>query len=176
MLSRNEHKKEAGVKKGAKKKTTSDSHDADPATRKQGERERKNEALRVALASAFLAPSASDPISGAAPVFDEYGKGSPSDRLQFGYAPAVSAEAIAFHSTISADAWISARRKNYWKAIIKQKPLERSNCEPLTSVLKLKKHWQNTKQFEAEVGGGNDTWRDKADDVLEELVSRQRVA
>lgn len=49
----------------------------------------------------------------AASTIDEYGKGHPSDRLVFGYSPAVTAEAVAFHSQFSPQQWRKARKDNF---------------------------------------------------------------
>ncbi|EAN80083.1 uncharacterized protein TEOVI_000110300 [Trypanosoma equiperdum] len=143
------------------------------SAKQQQQQNRKNEELRAALAGAFSTEVSS---SNAGPAFDGYGKGSPTDRLQFGYAPAVAAEAVAYHSTISTDAWIEARRTRYRTAIVEQKKLRRPNCEPITSILKLQGHWRSTELFEREVHGSHAVAQDKVDDILDTFVSRQRVA
>ncbi|KAH9600437.1 hypothetical protein LSM04_000838 [Trypanosoma melophagium] len=138
----------------------------------------KNEALRAALANAFSSShSAGGDVDASALAVDEYGKGSPTDRLQFGYAPAIAAEAVAFHTAISTKKWIDDRRRQGGITIVKKQKLTRPNCEPMTSLLKLKQHWRNTKQFLAEVrDSGSNVPQDAADDLLEMLVSQQRVA
>ncbi|KAF8275974.1 hypothetical protein TcYC6_0014330 [Trypanosoma cruzi] len=145
-----------------------------PAQRQQRPSSNKKEALQKALVTAFSAPHV-NAHSDATVDVDEYGKGSPTDRLQFGYAPAIAAEAIAFHSVISAKKWIAERRKQTCIAIVKKQKLPRPNCEPMTSLLKLKEHWREKAQFVAELRGGG-VGQDSADELLELFVSQQRVA
>ncbi|KAF8283119.1 hypothetical protein TcBrA4_0077160 [Trypanosoma cruzi] len=145
-----------------------------PAQRQQRPSSNKKEALQKALVSAFSAPHV-NAHSDATVDVDEYGKGSPTDRLQFGYAPAIAAEAIAFHSAIPAKKWIAERRKQTCIAIVKKQKLPRPNCEPMTSLLKLKEHWREKAQFVAELRGGG-VGQDPADELLELFVSQQRVA
>ncbi|RNF12968.1 uncharacterized protein Tco025E_06384 [Trypanosoma conorhini] len=134
----------------------------------------KREALQKALAAALAAPPAGAHFAPGTEV-DDYGKGSPTDRLQFGYAPANAAEAVAFHSSIPAKKWVAQRRKQGRLAIVMKQKLPRPNCEPMTSLLKLKQHWRSTAEFVAEVRGGR-VAQDSADELLELLVSQQRVA
>ncbi|RNF16857.1 hypothetical protein TcG_05974 [Trypanosoma cruzi] len=145
-----------------------------PAQRQQRPSSNKKEALQKALVSAFSAPHV-NAHSDATVDVDEYGKGSPTDRLQFGYAPAIAAEAIAIHSAIPAKKWIAERRKQTCIAIVKKQKLPRPNCEPMTSLLKLKEHWREKAQFVAELRGGG-VGQDPADELLELFVSQQRVA
>ncbi|EKF38331.1 hypothetical protein MOQ_001465 [Trypanosoma cruzi marinkellei] len=145
-----------------------------PAQRQQQLSSKRKEALQKALVSAFSAPHA-NAHSDATVDVDEYGKGSPTDRLQFGYAPSNAAEAIAFHSAIPAKKWIAERRKQACIAIVKKQKLPRPNCEPMTSLLKLKEHWREKAQFVAELRGGG-VGQESADELLEMFVSQQRVA
>ncbi|KEG14787.1 hypothetical protein DQ04_00311230 [Trypanosoma grayi] len=147
-------------------------HQQQQSSPQQQQQSKKSEALRAALATAFSAPTTRVDDASAA---DEYGKGSPTDRLQFGYAPAIAAEAVAFHTAIPAKKWVADRRSQGRITFVKKQKLTRPNCEPMTSLLKLKEHWRSTAQFVAEVRGG-DVGQDTADDLLEMLVSRQRVA
>ncbi|ORC86980.1 uncharacterized protein TM35_000241300 [Trypanosoma theileri] len=178
------HKQRSDVKKGKpsakshpKWQKSQDQQQQHQEQQKQ-QQSSKNEALRAALANAFSSSHSSGGDADASAVeVDEYGKGCPTDRLQFGYAPAIAAEAVAFHNTISAKKWIDDRRRQGRITIVKKQKLTRPNCEPMTSLLKLKQHWRNTKQFLAEVrGSGSNVAQDAADDLLEMLVSQQRVA
>lgn len=77
-------------------------------------------------------------------LLDAYGHGHPFDRLQFGYSPAVTPEAVAFHSRIDAKEWVALRSEMYRRCILKRQKLTRANCEPLTSMFKVKDHWKKT--------------------------------
>nr|CCC95703.1 unnamed protein product [Trypanosoma congolense IL3000] len=156
--------------KGSKKASANDSSLS--SKEEQHQQRTRNEVLRAALASAFSTKPSSDGNAGPP---DVYGKGSPTDRLQFGYAPSVTAEAVAYHSTIPTEVWIAARRKNYRTAIIKQKKLPRTNCEPITSIIKLRQHWRNMDLFEKEVHCVYGAARAGADDILENFAARQRT-
>ncbi|CCW68560.1 unnamed protein product [Phytomonas sp. Hart1] len=105
---------------------------------------------------------------------DIYGKGSPTDRLQFGYAPAIAEEAIAFHSRYTARKWIEARRDLGRLAFVKKQKLPKTNCEPITSLLKLKNYWNRLEEFNTSLRGGHFNAQE-ADNLLEILASRQRV-
>jgi hypothetical protein len=72
---------------------------------------------------------------------DSYGQGQPTDRLQFGYSPAVAAEAVAFHSLTSSQRWRTERAANYRLTILKLQKLPTKNFEPVESFFKLRKHW-----------------------------------
>ena len=80
--------------------------------------------------------------------FDTYGKGDATDRLQFGYSPAVPEEAVAFHALFPAAAWKQERQQRYRKYIAKGQPLPRhkSLLEPLESVFKVTSHWELSQQ------------------------------
>ncbi|EPY23691.1 hypothetical protein STCU_07549 [Strigomonas culicis] len=142
---------------------------------KESPREQKREgALRQALANAFgedgkrAARRESNEI-------DVYGKGAPTDRLQFGYSPSVLDEALEYHAQYAAADWVDARRRHYKTAILQQEPLVPLNCEPFASVLKLKKHWEGLSQFNADVGAGQ-VDMDHVDSVLDLLAAKQRTA
>eukprot|EP00796_Vickermania_ingenoplastis_P004608 gene4608-3322_t len=81
---------------------------------------------------------------------DEYGKGLPTDRLQFGYAPAIAEEAVAFHRRISAADWVEARRRVGHRVFAKHQKSTRLHCEPITSVLKLRHHWNQQSLLQAD--------------------------
>lgn len=105
---------------------------------------------------------------------DEYGRGCPTDRLQFGYSPAVADEAVTFHSCISAANWVAQRKKNGRHVFVKKQRLAVPNNEPFSSVLKLQRHWNKVETFQTEVRGS----RLKADDLdqlLDMLASKQRI-
>ncbi|RNE99027.1 hypothetical protein TraAM80_08416 [Trypanosoma rangeli] len=169
-------RKEKKTKKAVTSDTKRNPSSASPALQQpqQQPKDTKRESLQKALAAALSAPAAGI-HSGPGAEVDDYGKGSPTDRLQFGYAPSNAAEAVAFHSSIPAAKWIAQRRKQARHAIFKKQKLSRPNCEPMTSLLKLKQHWRNTAQFVAEVRGGS-VGQDSAEELLELFVSQQRVA
>ena len=79
---------------------------------------------------------------------DTYGKGEAFDRLQFGYSPAVAAEAVAFHSMTSTSKWIKRRKENYKAAILKKQKLSALHFEPITSMFALKEHWRQVAEFQ----------------------------
>lgn len=140
-------------------------NDAAPKTKKEA-------ALQRALAATIGRTSGG--LSSALSEPDAYGKGSPTDRLQFGYSPAITEEAVAFHSRTTAASWAQQRRANYHAAIVKRQRLPRANCEPMLSVLKLKNHWGKVSQFRSGLRGDHITNED-ADELLEMLAAKQRV-
>lgn len=135
-------------------------------------RSRKAAAFEQALAGAFRQQEQRGPAS--REEVDAYGKGNPEDRLQFGYAPALAEEAIAFHSRISAHEWVSKRRESSRIAIKKGQKLAKPNCEPFASMLKLKNHWSNVSQFNVD-RRGECVSAEEADSLLDMLAARQRV-
>lgn len=142
---------------------------------KDSPRELKKEgALRQALANAF-GEDGKRALRKEANELDVYGKGLPTDRLQFGYAPAVLEEALDYHAQYTAADWVADRRRNYRAAIVQRQKLEPLNCEPFASVLKLKKHWESLSQFNADVNGGQ-VDMDQVDNVLDLLAAQQRTA
>lgn len=90
-------------------------------------------------------------------TFDEYGRGAPTDRLIFGYAPSVTAEAVAFHSRFTNKQWKLERRLRYKNRCLRPRQLflqEQAaiangttkkegvlNFEPDTSAIKLRLYW-----------------------------------
>ena len=116
---------------------------------------------RPAQSSSKVASETSATLAAAEPLLDSYGQGCPTDRLQFGYAPAVSAEAVAFYACMSKQQWLQAR-KGWWTWFVKapQGQLTQSggpgrdapNCEPITSQFKLQHHWKQAAQ--GKPGGG----------------------
>ena len=98
-------------------------------------------------------PSTAAAADDAVTLLDEFGKGNPFDRLQFGYSPAIAAEATAFHAPFVAKDWISQRKKFYTMCIVKKQKLHKANCEPLVTMFKLKRHWQSLSKFDAGLKG-----------------------
>lgn len=135
----------------------------------------REEVLREALAKALANPSAS--TSTALEEVDAYGKGAPTDRLQFGYSPAVAAEAVAFHSRFTAETWRAARQRNGRHTFVKKQKLSPLNCEPVTSILKLQRHWKKTNAFKSDVSGSSGSLLKAADldHLLDMLASKQRI-
>lgn len=88
---------------------------------------------------------------------DEYGRGAPTDRLIFGYAPSVTAEAVAFHSRFTNKQWKLERRLRYKNRCLRPRQVflqEQAsilngttkkdgvlNFEPDTSAIKLRLYW-----------------------------------
>ncbi|AYU80461.1 hypothetical protein conserved [Leishmania donovani] len=135
-------------------------------------------ALREALAKAL---SHGGVEGGAASTsensVDTYGNGSPTDRLQFGYSPSVAAEAVAFHTRFTKDAWVTARKRNGRLVFVKKQKLGVTNCEPITSILKLQSHWKQMNAFQSDVQGGA-VRKLKAEDLdmlVDMLASKQRI-
>ncbi|KPI86564.1 hypothetical protein ABL78_4387 [Leptomonas seymouri] len=138
----------------------------------------REEALREALAKALTNPNATvgATSSSALSEVDSYGNGSPTDRLQFGYSPAVAAEAVAFHSRFAARDWLAARKRNARLVFAKKQKLSCLNCEPVTSILKLQRHWKKTNAFQSEVRGGKSRLKaEDLDQLLDMLASKQRI-
>ncbi|KAK7195042.1 hypothetical protein NESM_000427000 [Novymonas esmeraldas] len=140
----------------------------------------REHALRGALVKA-LSHSSSAGESGAASAsansVDAYGTGSPTDRLQFGYSPAVAAEAVAFHARFTAEAWVAARKSAGRIAFVKKQKLEVPHCEPITSILKLQSHWKQLNLFQSGIHGstGSKLKADDLDRLVEMLASKQRI-
>ncbi|KPA85090.1 hypothetical protein ABB37_01496 [Leptomonas pyrrhocoris] len=135
-------------------------------------------ALREALAKALTNPNASAGAtsSSALSEVDTYGNGSPTDRLQFGYSPAVAAEAAAFHSRFAAADWIAARKRNGHLVFAKKQKLSPLNCEPVTSILKLQRHWKKINAFQSDVHSGKSKLKAAdLDQLLDMLASKQRI-
>lgn len=135
----------------------------------------RDEALREALAKALnhdgTAAAASDS------TVDVYGNGSPTDRLQFGYSPAVAAEAVAFHARFTTAAWLADRKRNGRNVFAKKQKLALPNCEPVTSILKLQSHWRQINAFQSDVrgGAGGKLKAEDLDKLVDMLASKQRV-
>ena len=112
---------------------------------------------------------------------DDYGRGAPTDRLTFGYAPSVAAEAVAFHSRFNAKKWKIERRLRYksrclrTRAVFLQEQASLANgtlkqtgvvnFEPDTSAIKLRLYWIEKAEEERKLlsGGGVTTAMDKED-------------
>lgn len=144
---------------------------ARPSPKEEGTHKKnpqKEEVLAQALAQAFTHGSSRQ--EGEA---DTYGNGAPTDRLQFGYSPAVAEEAVAFHSQFTAEEWVR-RRREACRAVFVEKKERRLSCEPITSQLKLKQHWRNLSQFNADIHR-DDVSVDRATQMLDTLASRQRT-
>ncbi|EPY42428.1 hypothetical protein AGDE_01495 [Angomonas deanei] len=127
--------------------------------------------MRRALSSAF---GEANNKRGKHAAVDEYGMGSPTDRLQFGYSPAVTEEAVVYHGQFTAEEWIAARRENGRKVFVKKGKLEKTNLEPFTSVLKLKNYWNTLSQFTHDAREDH-VGVNAADDLLEMLAAKQRT-
>lgn len=123
------------------------------------------------ITAAFGNSASNEASYGKNPV-DFCGKGHPFDRLQFGYSPSDNDEARAYHSQFTAQQWVKARSANYKTAIVKRQKLPKLNCEPLTTMFKLKRYWAslNTNENNA---GGNIFDGAFAEDLLEQLASKQ---
>lgn len=149
------------------------------------------EKLQQALAhSATAAPGASKVVrqhmlaSGVDPNvtddIDAYGHGCPTDRLQFGYAPSVVEEAVLFHSAMGAKQWIAERKRNGKVAFVSKQKLRNPNCEPLTTVLKLKRYWSQIQAFgetlRNDPAGGAGMSTEAAEAFLETLAKQQGLA
>lgn len=108
---------------------------------------------------------------------DEYGKGLPTDRLQFGYAPSVTEEAVCFHSQIPASVWIADRRRLAKNIYGKRQrgSADCDHCERLTSVLKLRDYWKTQSETQGVLHRQGKTDLKSLDDLLEVLASKQRV-
>lgn len=136
----------------------------------------KRSALAAAIDGAVSSSSSSIALC------DTYGRGSPTDRLQFGYSPAHAEEAVAFHRSTSAAHWIATRRRLGNICFIKKQKLHQLNCEPLTTMLALRKYWAQRQAYQTGVRKGVDEdgngWLqgDRADAFLEELAARQAFA
>jgi hypothetical protein len=136
----------------------------------------REEALREALAKALTNPNANIAVSSTLGDVDAYGNGAPTDRLQFGYSPAVTAEAVAFHSRFATDDWLAARKRNGHLAFVKKQKLSTLNCEPITSILKLQRHWKKINAFQSDVRGGKSKLKaTDLDQLLDMLASKQRI-
>lgn len=136
----------------------------------------RDEVLREALAKALTNPNAGAGTSSSLGEVDSYGKGSPTDRLQFGYSPAIAAEAAAFHARFTTEGWVAARKLNGRLAFVKKQKLSPLNCEPVTSILKLQRHWKKINVFQSDVRGGNTKLKAAdLDQLLDMLASKQRI-
>ncbi|KAG5500622.1 hypothetical protein JKF63_03718 [Porcisia hertigi] len=136
-------------------------------------------ALREALAKAIgHSGGEGGAASNSERTVDTYGNGSPTDRLQFGYSPSITAEAVAFHARFTKDAWVAARRRNGRVVFVKKQRLELTNCEPVTSILKLQSHWKQTNAFQSDARGGvgGTLKAEDLDKLVDMLASKQRIA
>lgn len=143
----------------------------------------KNAQLHQALQAALSASSGKKNATldsldgfGISGIVDEYGQGAASDRLQFGYAPAIYEEAVAFHSLISAKEWIANRKRNGQIAFVKKQKLHKPNCEPIVTMLKLKRYWSELNELGSKLREGTTGMSiDAADAFLEALSAQQGV-
>lgn len=109
---------------------------------------------------------------------DEYGKGAPTDRLQFGYAPAIAEEAMCFHTRIPASKWVQDRVR-IGKLVFKnhqKNPVP--HFEPISSALKLRDHWKKQSVLQANYRGGGTRGAldaEKYEGLLELFASNQRL-
>lgn len=108
---------------------------------------------------------------------DEYGHGSPTDRLQFGYSPSIADEAVSFHQRISPSEWVAERRRLGKLVFSKHQKLPSPNCEPFSSCIKLRDYWK--KQSKLHPGGNavNNSAADtnRLEQLLEMFASKQRM-
>mmetsp|Transcript_8935 Transcript_8935/g.10070 ORF Transcript_8935/g.10070 Transcript_8935/m.10070 type:complete len:273 (+) Transcript_8935:49-867(+) len=111
---------------------------------------------------------------------DSYGHGCPTDRLQFGYAPSVVEEAVLFHSAVGAKQWIADRKRNGRVAFVTKQKLRNPNCEPLTTILKLKRYWSHVQAFgeslRSDPAGGAGMTTEAAEAFLDILAKQQGLA
>jgi hypothetical protein len=105
---------------------------------------------------------------------DVYGKGDPTDRLQFGYSPASIDEAIAYHGLFPTGQWVDERRRRYAIAITKRKAMHCPTLEPIESVFKLKTHWDSAASYQKQAATHATTLADGAEDFLA-LLSHQNA-
>lgn len=113
-----------------------------------------SKAQRQAETREAAAAAAAAEVAAAAPAAeDDYGKGEPFDRLQFGYAPSIAIEAVTFHAATSAKKWLKQRRAAYAAACLRREPLAVPHFEPLLSMLKLRQHWKEAAAFQASFAG-----------------------
>jgi len=95
---------------------------------------------RDALAQSEQPPQEDGVVAG-----DQYGLGHPFDRLQFGYSPAVTAEAVAFYQQFPLNEWLRKRRENFTRAIIKKQKLK--HLESLESFLSENASFRSSSRF-----------------------------
>lgn len=111
---------------------------------------------------------------------DEYGKGSPTDRLQFGYAPTIAEEAVCFHARVPASEWIQDRKRIGKIVFAKHQKNPVMHFEPISSALKLRDHWKKQSVIQANYRadgaprGALDA--EKYEGLLELFASKQRLA
>jgi hypothetical protein len=85
---------------------------------------------------------------------DVYGMGSATDRLQFGYSPASHDEAVRFHGLYTTTAWLAARKRNGVQVFVRHEKLKPQNCEPIVTMLKLKRYWSRMQNFNDDLKEG----------------------
>ncbi|CAJ1029192.1 hypothetical protein, conserved [Leishmania lindenbergi] len=138
----------------------------------------REEALREALAKALSHGGVEGGAASASEnSVDTYGNGSPTDRLQFGYSPSIAAEAVAFHARFAKEAWVAARKRNGRVVFVKRQKLDATNCEPITSILKLQSHWKQLNAFQGDArdGAGRKMKAEDLDKLIDMLASKQRI-
>ena len=108
---------------------------------------------------------------------DDYGRGAPTDRLIFGYAPSVPTEAVAFHSQYTPKQWKLERRLRYRNKCLRSRAayfqevanlasghLKKSKVlhfEPETSAIKLRLYWiEKIEEEKKMLAGGGDSSND----------------
>lgn len=108
---------------------------------------------------------------------DEYGKGEPFDRLQFGYSPAIAAEAVAFHQQHPASQWVADRSQRWRSLFVQRHRLSASefNCEPISSLFKLKAHWRAQSTFQMASGANTNIDMHEAEEFLASLTNTTAV-
>lgn len=111
---------------------------------------------------------------------DEYGKGAPTDRLQFGYSPSIAEEAVCFHQHISPTQWIEDRQRIGKLVYSKHQKNPYPNCELIIPALKLREHWKQQSLLQAQHHNGPALNLRKADDdtfdnLLKLFASKQRM-
>lgn len=85
---------------------------------------------------------------------DVYGMGSATDRLQFGYSPASHDEAVRFHGLYTTSSWLAARKRNGQQVFVRHEKLKPQNCEPVVTMLKLKRYWSRMQHFNDDLKEG----------------------
>lgn len=110
---------------------------------------------------------------------DEYGKGSSTDRLQFGYSPSIVEEATCFHQQFSPSQWIAERRRIGKLVYGKHQKNSVLHCALLVPGLKLRNHWkqQSLQQSKFNKGPALHLQRDdeKFDSLLKLFASQQGI-
>lgn len=152
------------------------------------QRDEHHAKVQTAVASAFLTEDSQNrnhwSLRGGYNVHkgtaDDYGKGSPTDRLQFGYSPSIAEEAICFHQRFSSSQWIQERQRVGKLVFLKHQKIPALNCEMIIPALKLREHWKQQSTLHAEYHNGAALHLRKVDDekfdsLLKLFASKQRM-